>query len=81
MALTVEQWIEFAQSGNQQKIVLANGQSYQGWIMEIDQDALSISTGYSDKAGKDYWLNFNDLTDAELYFWDTANDAWQVFQA
>lgn len=80
MSLTVEQWIEFAQSGNQQKIVLANGQSYQGWIMEIDQDALSISTGYSDKAGKDYWLNFNDLTDAELFFWDTTNHTWQVFQ-
>ncbi|NLZ87564.1 MAG: hypothetical protein GX912_11350, partial [Gammaproteobacteria bacterium] len=48
----INRLVEFAESGNQQKIVL-NGQSYQGWVMEITEDALLISTGYADKSGKD----------------------------
>ncbi len=44
----INRLVEFAESGNQQKIVL-NGNSYQGWIMEISDDALLISTGFSDK--------------------------------
>ena len=32
----INRLVEFAESGNQQKIVLA-GQSYQGWIMEITE--------------------------------------------
>ncbi|MFB2539300.1 MULTISPECIES: hypothetical protein [unclassified Acinetobacter] len=79
MTLSVEQWIDFAEAGNQQRIILANGTSYQGWIMEISEEALLISTGYSDKVGKDFCLKFQDLQDAELYFWDTQNDDWQPF--
>lgn len=63
----IQRLVEFAESGNQQKIVLA-GQNYQGWIMEITEDALMISTGFNDKNGKDCWLKFDDLTIAELYF-------------
>ena len=44
----INRLVEFAESGNQQKIVL-NGQTYQGWIMEITEEALLISTGYADK--------------------------------
>ena len=57
----INRLVEFAESGNQQKIIL-NGNSYQGWIMEISDDALLISTGFSDKVGKDFWLKFEDLT-------------------
>ena len=53
----INRLVEFAESGNQQKIVLA-GQSNQGWIMEITKEALLISTGYADKSGKDVWISF-----------------------
>ena len=67
--------VEFAESGNQQKIVVA-GQSYQGWIMEITDDALLISTGFADKSGKDFWISFNDLQQAALSYWDNKADQW-----
>ncbi|SPL70766.1 hypothetical protein [Acinetobacter stercoris] len=71
--------VEFAESGNQQKIVL-NGQTFQGWIMEITEEALLISTGFSDKSGKDFWIKFDDLTQAELSFWDNKTDQWINFK-
>ena len=74
-----ERLIDFAEAGNQQKITLANGQIFQGWIMEITDEALLISTGYSDKVGKDTWINFADLTTAELSYWDHKQDSWQAF--
>ncbi|MBJ9983860.1 hypothetical protein IAE19_00180 [Acinetobacter sp. S40] len=70
--------VEFAESGNQQKIYL-NQKSYQGWIMEVSEDALLISTGYADKSGQDFWLKFEDLAQAELYYWDTSSDQWMPF--
>lgn len=75
----INRLVEFAESGNQQKIV-SGGQSYQGWIMEITEEALMISTGFGDKSGKDFWLNFNDLQQAELYYWDNQQDQWMTFQ-
>ena len=74
----INRLVEFAESGNQQKIVLA-GQTYQGWIMEITEEALLISTGYADKAGKDSWIQFSDLNNAELSYWDNKTDQWAVF--
>ena len=74
----INRLVEFAESGNQQKIVL-NGQTHQGWIMEISEDALLMSTGYADKSGQDFWLKFEDLTRAELYYWDTSSDQWILF--
>lgn len=74
----VNRLIEFAESGNQQKICL-NNQVYQGWIMEISDDALLISTGYSDKVGKDIWVSFKDLDHAELFFWNNQHDQWERF--
>lgn len=70
--------VEFAESGNQQKIVVA-GQSYQGWVMEITEDALLISTGFADKSGKDLWISFNDLQQASLSYWDNKTDQWVDF--
>ena len=55
----INRLVEFAESGNQQKIIV-KGQSYQGWIMEISDQAVLISTGYADKVGKDCWINFED---------------------
>ena len=75
----IERLVEFAESGNQQKIII-NGTSYQGWIMEITEDALLISTGFADKSGKDFWLKFTDLITAELYYWVTRQDDWVTFK-
>jgi hypothetical protein len=75
----INRLVEFAESGNQQKIVL-NGQTYQGWIMEITEDALLISTGYADKSGKDAWIQFTDLKQAELSYWDNQQDQWTTFK-
>jgi hypothetical protein len=75
----IDRLVEFAESGNQQKIVL-NGQTHQGWIMEITDEALLISTGYSDKVGKDNWINFSDLDKAELFYWDNHQDQWVRFK-
>ena len=75
----INRLVEFAESGNQQKIVLG-GQSYQGWIMEITEDALLISTGYADKSGKDSWIHFTDLDQAQLSFWDNNNSQWAEFK-
>jgi hypothetical protein len=75
----INRLVEFAESGNQQKIVL-NGQTYQGWVMEITEDALLISTGYADKTGKDMWIQFSDLDQAELSYWDNQQDQWTLFK-
>ena len=75
----INRLVEFAESGNQQKIVL-NGLTYQGWIMEITDEALLISTGYADKTGKDSWIQFQDLSQAQLFYWDNRNDVWAEFQ-
>lgn len=75
----VERLVEFAESGNQQKII-SQGQSYQGWVMEISDDAILISTGYADKSGKDHWLSFDLLKQAELSFYDTSSMQWQAFK-
>lgn len=75
----INRLVEFAESGNQQKIVVA-GQSHQGWVMEITEEALLISTGYSDKVGKDNWIPFEDIQQAELFYWDNKNDQWAEFK-
>jgi hypothetical protein len=75
----INRLVEFAESGNQQKIVLA-GQSYQGWIMEITEEALLISTGYADKSGKDVWIQFTDLDQAKLSYWDNQGSQWAEFK-
>ena len=75
----INRLVEFAESGNQQKIVLA-GQSHQGWVMEITEQALLISTGFAEKAGKDMWIQFTDLPQAELFYWDNQQDQCAEFK-
>lgn len=74
----IQRLVDFAESGNQQKIEL-NGQTYQGWVMEINEQALMISTGYGDKNGKDQWIDFTDLGEASLSYWDNQQDQWAIF--
>lgn len=78
-AALIQRLVEFAESGNQQKIQL-HGNTYQGWVMEISDQALLISTGYAEKTGKEQWIDFNELQAAELSFWDTRTDQWTVFK-
>ncbi len=75
----INRLVEFAEPDNQQKISL-NGQSHQGWIMEITEEALLISTGYADKSGKDVWIQFTDLGQATLSYWDNKSDQWTEFK-
>ena len=75
----INRLVEFAESGNQQKIVLA-GKSHQGWVMEITEEALLISTGFAEKMGEDKWIQFSQLPQAELYYWDNQHDQWAEFK-
>ena len=75
----INRLVEFAESGNQQKIVVA-GQSRQGWVMEITEEALLISTGFSDKVGKDDWVSSEEIQQAELFYWDNKSDQWTEFK-
>ncbi len=75
----IQRLVDFAESGNQQKIILA-GQQMQGWVMEIDEVGLLFSTGFSEKNGVDVHFSLEQLQTAELYYWDTTQDIWQVFQ-
>ncbi|AOA56943.1 hypothetical protein [Acinetobacter larvae] len=77
-AVLLDRLIQFAESGNQQKIQLKD-QCYQGWVMEITDTALLISTGFADKSGKDQWLEFTDLEHATLSYWDNQQDQWINF--
>lgn len=74
----LEQLIRFAESGNQQKIELPHA-TYQGWIMEVSEHGLVISTGYNDKVGKDITLSLDELKQATLFYWDIRQDTWQTF--
>jgi hypothetical protein len=61
--ILAEQLANFADKGNQQKFTLANGQVLQGWIMEITEDGLVISTKEGERGVEDSrlqtWQNFS----------------------
>jgi hypothetical protein len=75
-----EQLAEFAEAGNQQRIYLTTGQLLQGWIMEITEDAVLISTGFAEKAGQDHWLSFGDIDFNRLEYWDIQAQQWQAWR-
>ncbi len=75
-----EQLAEFAESGNQQRVYLNDGQMLQGWIMEISDTALLVSTGFAEKTGKDAWIEFSDIDLKRLEYWDNQQDGWTVWQ-
>jgi hypothetical protein len=69
----------FAEKGNQQRITLKDGKVLQGWIMEIRDDDLLISTGFSEKQGKDDWIPFTDINTELLEYWDTSTQVWLLY--
>ncbi len=74
-----EQLATFAETGNQQRIYLKDGKVLQGWIMEIREEDLLISTGFSEKQGKDDWILFTDINTDRLEYWDTSAQEWRTF--
>lgn len=78
--MNTEQWIAFAESGNQQRVRTQAGQSLQGWIIEITDDQLLISTGDGER-GIETWLNLTDIVLDSLQFFDTSARQWQAFSA
>jgi len=78
--MNTEQWIAFAESGNQQRLRSQAGQTLQGWIMEITDDQLLISTGDGER-GIETWLDLADIVPESLQFFDTTARQWQAFQA
>ncbi len=79
MLLTVDDWIKFAESGNQQRIRNLKGQLYQGWIMEITDEALLVSTGDGER-GVDHWLSFHDIDQTALWYFDDQQRQWISYQ-
>lgn len=79
----LDQLIKFAELGNQHKIICTTPSGkpteYQGWIMEITEDALMISTGFADKNGKDVWIKSEQLANAQFFYWDHQHDEWKQF--
>ena len=52
----INRLVEFAESGNQQKIVVA-GKSRQGWVMEITEEIQQAELFYWDNKA-DQWTEF-----------------------
>lgn len=71
-------WIAFAESGNQQRIVQNNGQTLQGWVVEINDDALCISSGDGER-GVDTWLPLAELRRDQLFYFDHITRQWVGF--
>jgi hypothetical protein len=73
------QLVDFAECGNQQRILLKDGKVLQGWIMEIRENDLLISTGFSEKQGKDDWILFDQIDLDRLEYWDIKQQLWLKF--
>jgi len=73
------QLVDFAELGNQHRIQLKDGKVLQGWIMEIHEEDLLISTGFSEKQGKDDWIRFDTIDLDQLEYWDTKQQVWLKF--
>lgn len=71
-----EHMANFAESGNQQRIYLKNGDMLQGWIMEINEDALLMSTGFNEKSGQDHWISFAEIDLTRLQYWGVTEQQW-----
>lgn len=74
----LQQWIRFAESGNQQRLTLRDGRVLRGWIVEIDDGSLVLSTGEGER-GHDVTLAWQDIDPAGLAYWDARLQQWQVF--
>ena len=59
-------------------IPMADGQVLQGWIMEITEDGLVISTKEGER-GVDVHVRLSDINLESLTYWDARLQAWQDF--
>lgn len=73
-----DKFVQFAESGNQQRLKSKDGRVLQGWIMEVTEDSLLISTGAGEK-GQDVWLKLVDIDLNSLGYWHSQSQQWQVF--
>ena len=79
MTVNVDQFVAFAESGNQQRLALRDGAVLQGWIMEVNEQALLLSVG-AGESGKDHWINFSDIDTESLAYWDPRRQVWHPFK-
>ncbi len=73
-----DKFVQFAESGNQQRLKTRDNRLLQGWIMEITDDALLISTGAGEQ-GKDVWLKLSEIDLNSLTYWDSKSQQWLMF--
>ncbi len=73
-----EQFVAFAEAGNQQRFTMQDGRVLQGWIMEITESALLISTGVGEQ-GNDIWVQLQDVVPNSLAYWDSKTQQWLAF--
>jgi hypothetical protein len=73
-----DQFVTFAESGNQQRLKTKDGRVLQGWIMEVTDDALLISTGAGEK-GQDVWLRLLDIEPSSLAYFHSHSQQWVAF--
>jgi hypothetical protein len=76
--MTPDQWVAFAESGNQQRLNVHQGTPCQGWVMEITDDALLFSTGDGER-GVEQWLNLADIDLTSLAYFDSRQRQWLPF--
>ena len=76
--ILAEQLANFTDKGNQQKFTLANGQVLQGWIMEITEEGLVISTKEGER-GVDVHVRLSDINLESLTYFDARLQVWQGF--
>ncbi len=76
--ILAEQFAHFADKGNQQRFTLSNGDVLQGWIMEITEEGLVISTKEGER-GVDISVRLTEINLESLLYWDTRQQLWQRF--
>jgi hypothetical protein len=77
--ILAEKLANFADKGNQQKFTLVDSQVLQGWIMEITEEHLVISTKDGEH-GVDITVRLQDINLSSLQYWDTRLQVWLGFK-
>lgn len=74
----VKQFVTFAETGNQQQFSLVDGRIFKGWIMEISDTELLMSTGAGEQ-GQEVWLSLTDINPTTLSYWDVKQQQWLAY--
>lgn len=78
MMSLAEQFVTFAEAGNQQQFSLVDGRVFKGWIMEISDTELLMSTGAGEQ-GQEVWLSLTDINPTTLSYWDVKQQQWLAY--